>query len=57
MPKKILLLLTGLLLAGAAAPMIFSAAPTGDWADWQHYASAVNERPTAALPPSMICRQ
>jgi len=35
MPKKILLLLTGLLLAGAAAPMIFSAAPTGDWADWR----------------------
>ncbi|MFC3551954.1 glutamate synthase large subunit [Lysobacter cavernae] len=22
---------------------------SGDWADWQHYAEAVNERPTAAL--------
>ncbi|RDZ26839.1 glutamate synthase large subunit [Lysobacter silvisoli] len=22
---------------------------SGDWADWQHYAAAVNERPTAAL--------
>ncbi|HEX9726347.1 MAG TPA: PQQ-binding-like beta-propeller repeat protein [Vicinamibacteria bacterium] len=35
MPKKILLLLTGLLLASATPPMIFSAAPTGDWADWR----------------------
>jgi glutamate synthase (NADPH/NADH) large chain len=25
------------------------AVATGEWADWQHYAEAVNERPTAAL--------
>ena len=25
------------------------AANTGEWSDWQHYASAVNERPTAAM--------
>ncbi|MFC5578852.1 glutamate synthase large subunit [Lysobacter niabensis] len=25
------------------------AVSTGDWQDWQHYAEAVNERPTAAL--------
>ncbi|MGH9460014.1 MAG: PQQ-binding-like beta-propeller repeat protein [Vicinamibacteria bacterium] len=35
MPKKILLLLTGLLLASAAAPIIFSGAPLSDWADWR----------------------
>ena len=35
MTKKILLLLTGLLLGSAAAPTIFSATPTSDWADWR----------------------